>query len=383
MAGATTLFGSIADSTNGSSFNMGAATPVANSLLTVIARCSAGTALVISGGGLTWTKQLQAGSPNGYCVYTAPIGGSPGSVTVNVACTGTATGCSSVAFQTTGYNTANPLAQVPVFASGSTGTAPAVTLGASRSTNNTTLGYAGNLINPAAITEPGGWTEIVDTGFNTPTTGLEGAYRDTGETNATVTWGATTASAWIAIVVEVACPVNNTLSCAVGSYTYSGNAITVPVARNLSAATGVYAYAGNALSVPVSRQLALDAGNYAYSGIPINYQVTSVSNTGGDDAFHPLKHTGWDKKAWKKKQNQDLVLTETIEFAYKQIHGLLPEPEVVEEIREEVRKELPQIQFADTHGLENWIAEAQSVINRIIEYQAMIDEEETILMLLQ
>jgi hypothetical protein len=51
--------------------------------------------------------------------------------------------------------------------------------------------------------EPAGWTERHDLGFITPTTGLEVATRDSGETGTTITWGGPTASSFASIIIEL------------------------------------------------------------------------------------------------------------------------------------------------------------------------------------
>lgn len=56
-------------------------------------------------------------------------------------------------------------------------------------TENPTLVAMANGFNPAAATEPTGWTELADTGYGTPNTGAEYASRDAGFTGTTVTWG--------------------------------------------------------------------------------------------------------------------------------------------------------------------------------------------------
>lgn len=89
--------------------------------------------------------------------------------------------------------------------SGAGGTAPAVVMPNAFVTSNGGLGCVGNGANPAACTAPGSWTETngVDTGHINPATGQECVNRLSGETGSTITWGATSGTAWGAIVVEV------------------------------------------------------------------------------------------------------------------------------------------------------------------------------------
>ena len=58
-----------------------------------------------------------------------------------------------------------------------------------------------------------------------------------------------------------------TLTCAAGSYTYTGVSSTLHVARNLPMATGSYSYTGTASQLTVSRPLALASGSYSYTGV--------------------------------------------------------------------------------------------------------------------
>lgn len=85
------------------------------------------------------------------------------------------------------------------------GTTPAPSFGASALTDNPTLGAVGNFSNPAALTPPTSWTEdaSADTGYNTPTTGLESVFRDSGFTGTTITWGSTSATEFCDIIVEL------------------------------------------------------------------------------------------------------------------------------------------------------------------------------------
>jgi hypothetical protein len=69
-------------------------------------------------------------------------------------------------------------------------------------TGNPVAALLGNGTNPAGLTPPAGFTESVDTGFGTPTSGFEAVFLSNGFTSATLTWGGTSASAFGAIAVE-------------------------------------------------------------------------------------------------------------------------------------------------------------------------------------
>lgn len=80
-----------------------------------------------------------------------------------------------------------------------------VVLAAAVLTGNPVIGVVFNFTNPAGITPTASpaYTERVDTGYNTPATGLEIMSIDSGETASTITWGAAGPSAWCACVIEL------------------------------------------------------------------------------------------------------------------------------------------------------------------------------------
>lgn len=81
---------------------------------------------------------------------------------------------------------------------------PSLTMDAAISTANAVIGGIINQTNGTANTAPPtGWTEGWDLGFNTPTTGWEGAFRSSGETRTTIPWTAASPSAWGAWIIEL------------------------------------------------------------------------------------------------------------------------------------------------------------------------------------
>lgn len=80
---------------------------------------------------------------------------------------------------------------------------PAPVLPAAALTGNSVIGAVFNATNVATLTPPTGWTEKHDTGYATPTTGVETATIDSGFTGTTVTWGSTSASAFASLVAEL------------------------------------------------------------------------------------------------------------------------------------------------------------------------------------
>jgi len=196
----------VASTANASTYASGSFTPTADSLLVVIAFATSTNNGVITGGGLTWTNRFFDGSGTSVAlIATAQVGGAPGSMTVTFDCTGdAATGCAFTVFQVTGHNASVPLAQASTgLSSFGTGATPAVTLAAARNTLNAYMAGAFNVTNPAGIAQPSGWTETADTGYSTPTIGMETAFRAGGETSATITWGGVSASAGSAYAIEI------------------------------------------------------------------------------------------------------------------------------------------------------------------------------------
>lgn len=71
-------------------------------------------------------------------------------------------------------------------------------------TTNPTIVIAGNLSNPADLTPPVSWTEGSDTGFASPTTGAEYAFRDSGYASTTsVAWALISATAGVGYGFEL------------------------------------------------------------------------------------------------------------------------------------------------------------------------------------
>jgi len=54
-----------------------------------------------------------------------------------------------------------------------------------------------------AITQPGSWTESVDLSYTVPATGMETAFRNSGEIGSTITWGSTIATAFASMAIEL------------------------------------------------------------------------------------------------------------------------------------------------------------------------------------
>jgi hypothetical protein len=84
---------------------------------------------------------------------------------------------------------------------------PTPVLGSAALTGNCLAGVVFNAANPATMTPRSSpaWSEVTDTGYNVPTTGLEVAGINSGETASSIAWGSSSASAFCAAVVEFDC----------------------------------------------------------------------------------------------------------------------------------------------------------------------------------
>lgn len=83
--------------------------------------------------------------------------------------------------------------------------APSAVLPAAALSANPVLTYAWNATNPSGLIQPSFFTAgVADTsGYATPTRGGRYAFRNTGQTSATVTWGSTSATASVNLAVEL------------------------------------------------------------------------------------------------------------------------------------------------------------------------------------
>lgn len=209
------------DTSNALAYTIASFTPTAGDLLVIVIAAVATTdntpTLTESAGGGTYTlraTQDWAGTGNRLFIFVANqlVGASPPARTMAFtlpadAATGivysveavtsiTKVGAAAVK-QVTPNNAANK---------NSTGT-PAITgagaFPAACLTTNPVIVAAAISVNPAGLTPPATFTELVDTGFATPNTGLETAKVDSGFTGTTVTWGSGNTVAYGAIGIEL------------------------------------------------------------------------------------------------------------------------------------------------------------------------------------
>lgn len=70
-------------------------------------------------------------------------------------------------------------------------------------TTNPVVGAVINLSNPAGLTPTTSYSELLDTGYSTPTSGVEIQKIDSGDTTNTMTWGSSSGSDWVCMGVEL------------------------------------------------------------------------------------------------------------------------------------------------------------------------------------
>jgi ABC-type transporter Mla subunit MlaD len=124
---------------------------------------------------VTWTR---SGSNTGVCVAVHRVSGM------------TRTGSSAVR-------------QFKVASNQAAAGTPATTFDTAAITTNATVAFVGNGTNPGGVTPPTSWTGSHNDGYNTPSTGIRTAYRNSGFTGTTITWGGTSASAFGVIAIEL------------------------------------------------------------------------------------------------------------------------------------------------------------------------------------
>jgi hypothetical protein len=156
--------------------------------------------------GLGFTKIAGKGyssNANTVYVFVSNSFASASSMTVTFGCPGdTATGANIAIARVSGMLRTGSSAVKQFDASHAPAGTPSTDFAASALNTNPTLGVVGNSSNPAGIAKPTSWTEQVDLGYSTPSTGLEYASRNSGFTGTTITWGSS-ATEWGAISVEL------------------------------------------------------------------------------------------------------------------------------------------------------------------------------------
>ncbi len=207
MAITDTLGQSINNSNNVNSYAALAFTPAANDIIIVAAGITdtAASLGITDSQGITYTKLVdQAQGIQKVGLFLANTLAANSTDTIAVTCTGdNGTGCVGFLRRIGGGRTTLPFHRQVSFATGGAGTTPTVVMPAAIRTANGFYGFVFNLSNPAGVTPPSEFTEQQDIGHTTPDMGGEWGRALSGVTSTTITWGSTSATAWLAVGVEI------------------------------------------------------------------------------------------------------------------------------------------------------------------------------------
>lgn len=211
MAAAITSLGNSINTTSGT--HTVTATPAVNDLIVICIYQTGNTTLVAptdnnSDGLGTYTACRSASystNTGGVVIYVrdALIGSASSTVFTNAP--GATTGGGIVVLKITGMSFAG-LASIKATGNkvnGLAGGTPNCVMSANQTIGNPFVGILINASSPANMTQTTGYTEVLDTGYSTPTTGVHLQTIDSGISNTnTVSWGGTSATAHSAVVVE-------------------------------------------------------------------------------------------------------------------------------------------------------------------------------------
>lgn len=203
---------STASTTNATSYASAAFTPAAGDLLVAFVRVSGNVVIpeMTDSIGLGWdyigTSAFDGTNVNTTHLFVANTPATASSMTATFTCVGTtASGAVVNVLRVAGMTKFGSFAirQVAFSSNNAAASTTSITFGSAVLSTNPVLGAIGNATNPATMTPPTLWTEFTDTGYATPTIGLETAGDTSGLTLTTVIWGSNSASAWGGIVVEL------------------------------------------------------------------------------------------------------------------------------------------------------------------------------------
>ena len=199
-------------SSNTSSYAAAAFTPTVGVYLVVMVSATGTIATANGNGGtltdtqnLGWLKLVGTGYNTNADTMSAFISLKPAAAsteTITWDCTGdNASGCVITVFQVAGMENCY-VRQISsgIFAAAAT---PSVVMSSAILTGNPCVGIGcnGGAIN--TLTQPTGFTEFTEVAYTVPAGNIEPIYANSGITASTVTWGATSATAGGAIIVEL------------------------------------------------------------------------------------------------------------------------------------------------------------------------------------
>ena len=216
------------------------ATPAVGDLIVIITAHTGNTSTTAptdnnAGGGGTYTivnTAVKATSADTMKVWVRDNLITSATSTVFTHAPGTSTGCGLVVIDCQGGDKAglSAIVQSAIQSNQAAGGTPAPVFASAVNTQNAVIGAVFNASNPAALTPRTNFTELFDSGYNTPATGLEVMSDNSGETGTTMTWGSTSASAYASLVVEIEASVTHantgTLTGQIGSVSGSASNFT-------------------------------------------------------------------------------------------------------------------------------------------------------------
>ena len=261
-------------------------TPHANSLL--VALCGGNeedaspvTTTVSDTATLTWTLRASATvsgtaspvwSSKAY-IYTAPVGGSPSSMTVTASNADTMNGVFLHVLEYTGHDAASPVGATATGSRQETAGSFSITLDASpaESSEVVALGIIDNYVDSDVFTPGTGWTQLSEetVGESLGQTQVRGL-----STSTDVAWTVFDAQtgdsygfgAAVAIEIKAAAPSGYDLTAGAGSYAFTGQTAALEVGRAVTAGAGSYAFSGTGATLSVALMLPANAGSFALSG---------------------------------------------------------------------------------------------------------------------
>lgn len=240
---------SLASTSNLSAYTTGSFTPAEGDLLVVIMGVTATTATptaTASANGITFGAAVvdqawsAAAHTQAFFVAEQLVPASPSSMTVTVDVTGDAgTGANVHVLRVAGMARVGSDAVLQATANTNvvgTGAAYTLTFGAATDAANTVIVALSNNSNPAGMTAPSGFTEVYDTGYATPSAGLETAY-DTSGGFTTATWGSTSATVGTANGIELDTSTPAVFGVASSSLAVTASAAGLPTTHGAASST--------------------------------------------------------------------------------------------------------------------------------------------------
>lgn len=180
--------------------------------------------------------------------------------------------------------------------------------------------------------------------------------------------------------------VNYSLTCAAGSYVYTGQSASLTFARNLSLATGTYVYTGQAATLTMAVNLPLAAGAYSYVGNAATLDYVAVEG----ESVYP--GAGYPIRVCKKKPHvriDDIVersmrelyegITETAPQQVKKQAAKIVRPHIVVGVKPAT---IPPASIIDWATLERDAARVSALLALWQEQMESLEDEEMLLMLM-